>query len=275
MGDPGAPAVPLTVVSAVAGSGKTTAVRSWTDGPARVWLTCGDERHGLELAGRLLRLLRVKLPEMPAELAIAFGPSAGPGVGADPVERAEQLGALIADALAESLRQPLTIVIDDLERIEGAIGPIRMIESLVRGAPPQLRIVLATRTSVPFSIDRLRHADAVQEINAESLRLDAASAAVVARARWPSGASRADDLVAHADGHPATLVMAAAAARRGGTTVLDELMDAGGNKLDQRGRRARRHVGVRRTPDPRRRGLSWATPTAPSWRRWVTPSAAR
>lgn len=145
MAEGGEPTVPLTVVSAAAGSGKTTAVRSWTDGLARVWLTCSDERHGLELAGRLLRQLRVKLPEMPAELAIAFGASAGPGVGADPVERAEQLGALIADALAESLRQPLTIVIDDLERIDGAIGPIRMIESLVRGAPPLLRIVLATR----------------------------------------------------------------------------------------------------------------------------------
>ncbi|HWM20227.1 MAG TPA: BTAD domain-containing putative transcriptional regulator [Ilumatobacteraceae bacterium] len=233
MGEPGAPTVPLTVVSAAAGSGKTTAVRSWTDGPARVWLTCGDERHGLELAGRLVRQLRVKLPEMPAELAIAFGPSAGPGVGADPVERAEQLGALIADALAESLRQPLTIVIDDLERIEGAIGPIRMIESLVRGAPPQLRIVLATRTSIPFSIERLRQADAVREIDAEDLRLDAATAAAVARARWPTVGSRADDLVSLAGGHAATLVMAAAAARRGGETVLDELMDAGDRKLDQ------------------------------------------
>ena len=215
MADGTAPTVPLTVVSAAAGSGKTTAVRSWTDGLARVWLTCGDERHGLELAGRLLRQLRVRLPEMPAELAIAFGASAGPGVGADPVERAEQLGALIADALAESLRQPLTIVIDDLERIDGAIGPIRMIESLVRGAPPQLRIVLATRTSVPFSIDRLRHADAVREVDGESLRLDRPSAAIVARARWPDGGSRTEDVVTLANGHPAMLVMTAAAARRG------------------------------------------------------------
>ncbi|MGH9134901.1 MAG: ATP-binding protein, partial [Ilumatobacteraceae bacterium] len=148
MVDAAAPAAPLTVVSAPAGSGKTAAMRTWTDGIARVWLTSGGERHGLELAGRLIRHLRARLPEMPAELAIAFGPSAGPGVGADPVERSEQLGALIADALAASLRKPLTVVIDELERLDGAAGPIRMIEALVRGAPPQLRVVLATRTSV-------------------------------------------------------------------------------------------------------------------------------
>ena len=88
MGEAASPTAPLTVVSAAAGSGKTTVVRSMTDDLARVWLTCGDERHGLELAGRLVRQLRVRVPELPAELAIAFGASAGPGVGADPVERA-------------------------------------------------------------------------------------------------------------------------------------------------------------------------------------------
>ena len=231
MGEAGSPTAPLTVVSAAAGSGKTTAVRSWTDDLARVWLTCGDERHGLELAGRLVRQLRVRLPEMPTELAIAFGVSAGPGVGADPVERAEQLGALIADALAASLRQPLTIVIDDMERVDGADGPIRMIESLVRGAPPQLRMVLVTRTHVPFSINRLRHADAVREVDGDSLRLDRATATAVVRARWPDGGSRIDDLVTLADGHPATLVMAAAAARRGGAGVLDELMTVAGDRV--------------------------------------------
>ncbi len=147
MGEAGSPTAPLTVVSAAAGSGKTTAVRSWTDGLARVWLTCGDERHGLELAGRLVRQLRVRLPEMPAELAIAFGASAGPGVGADPVERAEQLGALIADALAASLRQPLTIVIDDMERIDGADR-----------ADPDDRIAGPGRSAA--AADRARHAHA-------------------------------------------------------------------------------------------------------------------
>ncbi len=233
MGDAGAPTAPLTVVTARAGTGKTTAVQSWTDGLARVWLTCADERHGLELAGRLVRQLRVRLPEMPAELAIAFGSSAGPGVGADPVERAEQLGALIADALAASLRQPLIIVIDELERVDGATGPIRMIESLVRGAPPQLRIVVATRTSVPFSIDRLRHTDAVSEIDGETLRLDRASAAAVVRDRWPDGGSHTDELLLLANGHPATLVMAAAAARRRGAPVLDELRSVAGERLAQ------------------------------------------
>jgi DNA-binding SARP family transcriptional activator/Tfp pilus assembly protein PilF len=233
MGEAGSPTAPLTVVSAAAGSGKTTAARSWTDGLARVWLTCGDERHGLELAGRLLRQLRVRLPEMPPELAIAFGSSAGPGVGADPVERAEQLGALIADALAASLRQPLTIVIDDMERLDGRAGPIRMIESLVRGAPPQLRIVLATRTHVPFSIDRLRHAEAVREVDRESLRLDRAAASNVIRGRWPDSGSRTDDLVSLADGHPATLVMAAAAARRCGPQILDELKVIAGTHVGE------------------------------------------
>jgi ATP/maltotriose-dependent transcriptional regulator MalT len=273
MGDARAPTAPLTVVSARAGSGKTTAMRSWTADAARVWLTCADERHGLELAGRLLRQLRVRLPEMPAEMAIAFGAAAGPGVGADPVERAEQLGALIADALATSLRQPLIVVIDELERIDGAIGPIRMIESLVRGAPPQLRIVLATRTAVPFSIDRLRHAEAVREIDGESLRLDPASAAAVVRGRWPAAQSpdvapRLDELVSLADGHPASLVMAAAAARRGGAGCSSSCGPRPTSGWQWRSPTCSSPDWTPTSGGSSTMRSSLATPAEPSWRAW-------
>ncbi len=57
-----------------------------------------------------------------------------------------------------------------------------------------------------------------------SLRLDPSAASAVVRARWPEGGPRTDDLVSLADGHPATLVMAAGAARRAGAGVVDELM---------------------------------------------------
>ena len=274
----GAPSVPLTVVSAAAGSGKTTAVRSWTDGLARVWLTCGDERHGLELAGRLLRQLRVRLPEMPAELAIAFGASAGPGVGADPVERAEQLGALIADALAESLRQPLTIVIDDLERNRRRDR-----------TDPDDRVARTWRSTA--AADRARHAYVRSVLDRSS-----PSRRCRPRGRWRIAATR-PPIRRHRRPRPMARRRIAHRGRR------DARQRSPGDARDDGSRgAARRRGGARRTARRHRstrptRGSitsqlpssppsippsdgsstmrsSSATPAAPSWRRWAMASSS-
>jgi DNA-binding SARP family transcriptional activator/ATP/maltotriose-dependent transcriptional regulator MalT len=116
----------------------------------------------------------------------------------------------------------VTLVIDELERLDGAEGPVRLVEALVRGAPDPLRIVLATRTGLPFPVARLRDSDTVHEIGARDLQLDEAAATAVVRDRWPdlADATAAEQLVAVAGGHPATLVMTAAACRRLGSTTI-------------------------------------------------------
>lgn len=196
----------LTLVVAPAGSGKTHVVERATASSARVWITLGELRHGSELPTRLVEGLRLRVPGLPSALSAAVGPSCGPISNADPIGRAEQLGSLIARELDAVLHRDLVLVIDELERLADDPVAARLIEAVVRSAPPRLSVVLAGRVQPPFSIARLE--GRLLEIGPADLTLARPDAQTLLADRWPDlPTATVDEIVRLARGVPGALVV--------------------------------------------------------------------
>lgn len=163
----------VCVVVAAAGWGKSAAVRSWSRGRACVWLGC--EEYGSE-AGRFWRGLWEGLGALvglPAELPL---PEAGGG------EQGGTAAAELCGRLRESLRQPLVLVLDDLQELEPGGEAVRLVEGLCRHAPELLHLVLVSRRALPFSLARLRGQGQVGDVGAPELAFDVAEVASLLRA---------------------------------------------------------------------------------------------
>lgn len=140
----------VVVVSATAGSGKTTAVAEAVSGQHRAvcWLTVDSTDTA---AGRLVIYLEAALArhnagvEGMAARALAAG-----------VPHAEVAG-LLAEAAGD---EPVLFVLDELERLGESAEAWSVIQSLVRHAPPSMRIVLLSRREIPAELCALP-ADAV------------------------------------------------------------------------------------------------------------------
>jgi LuxR family maltose regulon positive regulatory protein len=139
----------LTLVSAPAGAGKTTLLTSWSasrqpPGPV-AWLSldAGDNDPTRFWAYTLAALCRSGAVPADSPLhALALRPGTG-----------ENFLPLLVGGLAE-LPGPVVLVLDDLHDVTDATV-LKELEFLVRHAPPQLRLVLATRVDPPFPLQRL------------------------------------------------------------------------------------------------------------------------
>src|SRR5215217_8822609 len=136
----------LTLVSAPAGAGKTTLLASWSSsrqppGPV-AWLSLdtADNQAGKFWAYVLAALCRSGA--VPGDSALrALAPPPDPDEGF--------LSPLVS-GLAE-LPTPVVLVLDDLHSITQA-AVLEGLEFLLRHAPPQLRLVLATRVDPPVPL---------------------------------------------------------------------------------------------------------------------------
>jgi DNA-binding SARP family transcriptional activator len=134
---------PLVWVCATAGSGKTTAVAQALPGLGRqaAWLTLDDTDAA---AGRLVTYLEAALAAaVPATRGVATAALAAR------LPHTEAAG-LLAEAVGES---PVVLVIDELERIAAVPAALAVLGSLVRYAPPGLRIVMISRVEVDVALD--------------------------------------------------------------------------------------------------------------------------
>jgi len=165
----------VTVVSAPAGSGKTVLLASWIDqanladssafvqvkrderDPRRFWLSALTALRGTSSGSRLVR-------ELPASSGLD---------GWAIVER------LLADLAA--LQDRLWLVLDDVHELRSEEAR-EQVELLVLGAPPRLRIVLATRGDVRLALHRLRLESGLTEIRADDLRFSLPEALELFRA---------------------------------------------------------------------------------------------
>lgn len=133
---------PLVWVCATAGSGKTTAVAHALDGIERrvAWLTLDDTDAA---AGRLVTYVEAALgSQVPEARGVASRALAAK------LPHTEAAG-LLAESVADS---PLLLVIDELERIADAPEALAVVASLVRYAPPSLRVVLISRHEVSIEL---------------------------------------------------------------------------------------------------------------------------
>jgi len=193
--------VPFVLVSAPAGSGKSTLVAGW-----------GGPR-----AGSVAWLQLEESDADPARFWVSFTASLGranPEVAA----RLEPLvagslgsGQVIVPALVNELSASpdrLVIVLDDYHLIDDA-AVHRGMERLIDLCPQQLTVVLVTRADPPFRLGRMRVRGRIREIRAGDLRFDSVEAAALLGASAERlGGQRIDDLCERTEGWAAGLVLA-------------------------------------------------------------------
>jgi LuxR family maltose regulon positive regulatory protein len=162
---------PLTVLAAPPGAGKTILLASWmADGrpPGPVaWVTVdrGDDDPA-RFWSHVVAALRSSGAAPPDGLLAGLGPPSADAL--------QGFLAVLVNGLAE-LAEPVVLVLDDLHEAAGPAVAAGL-RFLLKQAPRQLRLVLATRTDPPLPLHRLRVAGQLVEIRAAELAFTPAEA---------------------------------------------------------------------------------------------------
>jgi LuxR family maltose regulon positive regulatory protein len=162
---------PLTVLAAPPGAGKTILLASWMlngDPPGPVaWVTVdrGDDDPA-RFWSHVVTALRSSGAAPPDGLLAGLGPPSPDAL--------QGFLAVLVNGLAE-LAGPVVLVLDDLHEAPGP-AVAGGLQFLLRHAPPQLRLVVASRSDPPLSLHRLRVAGQLVEIRAAELAFTPAEA---------------------------------------------------------------------------------------------------
>jgi len=153
----------LILVSAPAGYGKTTLVSSWLKDRKipSAWLSLdGSDNDPIHFLQYLLAALVPIAPGIKDDLY-------GMLQGIQPAQF-ENVINLLANELA-SISDPFVLVLDDLHVLHSE-AVLKMLSCLLEHMPPQMHLVMLTRTDPPISLARLRARDQLLDIRADQLR---------------------------------------------------------------------------------------------------------
>src|SRR6516225_1811651 len=153
----------VTIISAPAGSGKTSLLRAWADRPGQP---------------RRLAMLQVQRDQRDAQqfwlaLLSAVRHATGAASGAEPPPATPEFNApAMVDRVLSELayaRGGVTLVIDDLHELNSPEALAQLTRLLVN-LPPQVRAILTTRHDLRLGLHQLRLAGELAEIRAADLR---------------------------------------------------------------------------------------------------------
>jgi LuxR family maltose regulon positive regulatory protein len=154
----------LTLVSAPGGFGKTTLLVEWLSGPAQpipsAWLSVGEDDNDLARFLTYLVAALNSVQESVGSAALAMLRSPQP-----PPTRAV-LTSLLNDL--GGLSNHLILVLDDYQAIS-ASAVHDAVAFLLGNLPPQIHLVIATRSDPPLPLSRLRARDQLVEIRGPEL----------------------------------------------------------------------------------------------------------
>jgi DNA-binding SARP family transcriptional activator len=212
-----------------AGYGKTSILEeslSGVSGPV-AWISCSvTERAPGVLLLRILDGIARVAPG--ASDALAERLAAAP----EQVDVFAAARELLAE-LPRLLVEPLVLVIDDGEHLDGADGALRLLGELIRAQTPSLHVAVASRRPLELRVAKPRAAGRLREFTASDLAFDAAECAAVLRVRHGVEPSpeRVDGLMRATEGWPlgiglAVAVVAGAELRHGDEAELRDLRSA-------------------------------------------------
>lgn len=170
-----------------AGSGKTSLALQWRAqalgfGHDVAWLTAQAGDDAQALLDPLFASLDGVDPDIAREARLLYNRGTE--------MRADAIGiALLRGLLGRS--RPLVLVLDDWQNVVDARAH-DVLQTLLEFAPPQLRLVIVSRTVPPLSLARLRDQGALVEIGARDLRFTLEEVQAFLQARLPRGASGVD-----------------------------------------------------------------------------------
>jgi LuxR family maltose regulon positive regulatory protein len=169
----------VTLISAPAGSGKTSLLRAWADGPGQPYRLAvvqvqRDQQDSQQFWLALLGAIRQ-----------ASGiPGGGEQLAATPDFNQASIAARVRSELAEHHDRTF-LIIDDLHELtspEALAQLTRLLEKL----PEHVHAILATRRDLPLRLHKLRLAGDLAEIRAADLRFTQAAPAHGGLGRGPA-----------------------------------------------------------------------------------------
>jgi LuxR family transcriptional regulator, maltose regulon positive regulatory protein len=155
---------PVTIISAPAGTGKTSLLRAWADHPGQdgrvAFVTVRPGQHDMQLFW-LTMLGAVRAAAGTGEGGAQLPPVAPGSSGSAMAEK-------VLSELEESCDR-LVLIIDDLHELSSPEAAGQLTALLTR-LPPGVRAVVATRRDLPLRLHKLRLAGDLAEIRAAQLR---------------------------------------------------------------------------------------------------------
>jgi LuxR family maltose regulon positive regulatory protein len=158
-----ATAAKVTLISAPAGSGKTSLLRAWADGPGQPYRLAivpvrRDQQDSQQFWLAVLSAIR----------AASGTPGEGEQLAGTPDFNEAAIGERVLSELAEH-RDRAFLVIDDLHELASPEA-LTQLSRLLENLPPHVHAILATRRDLRLRLHKLRLAGELADIRAADLR---------------------------------------------------------------------------------------------------------
>jgi ATP/maltotriose-dependent transcriptional regulator MalT/DNA-binding SARP family transcriptional activator len=201
------------LLTAGAGCGKTTVLEQALSAEATpvAWIGCSEAARS---PGRFLALIvRAIAAAVPgASDALAERLASGP----DRIDALALTQELIAE-LSRLLVEPLIVVFDDAEHLDGADGSLRVVDELLRAELRLLHVAVASRRSLRLRVAKPRAHGRLTELTAADLLFDAEECAALLRLRTglDPASERVEQVLEATEGWPLGIALAAGMVERG------------------------------------------------------------